>query len=89
MFNADVVSWSCSITEARSHYTNIYELIIPIFFKYMLAIHGEMIKQSRHSFTISMTALQRCHGMCKILSDCVIVIKISAKCIGEIRIMSS
>ena len=74
---ADIVSEA--ITKARTHYTNIYELIILIFCKYGLVVHGKIINQSEHNFTLSMTPLQSCHGMCKIMTDWVTVIKIRAK----------
>ena len=58
---------------------NIYEFIIPIFYGYRLIVHGKIINQSEHNFTLSMKALQSCHGMCKILTYWATVIKIGAK----------
>ena len=39
-----------------------------------LANPWKIMNQSRHSFTISLTVLWSCHGLCKILIDWVIVI---------------
>ena len=69
---------------------NIYEFIIPIFYRYRLVVHGKIINQSEHNFTLSMKALQSRHGMCKILTYWVTVMKIRLqKSVDEIWIMSS